>query len=238
MKQVVPGVFTFVGLMVGRAFLIVDPEGLTVVDTGLSRAAPKILAQLRAAGYQPEDVKRILITHAHPDHIGGLIALKEATGAEVITSTVEGPILKGQQPMPGPLAEDLSQVSRLMRAGRAQEELMEPHPVDRVIADGEVLPEVMGGLQAVFTPGHTPGHVAFWQPERRVLFCGDAIMRMVGLSLPFAAFTSDMAQNRRSVGRIAALEPSVVCFGHGEPLTDHAASVIGQFARKVGVSEG
>jgi glyoxylase-like metal-dependent hydrolase (beta-lactamase superfamily II) len=235
-KPVVPGVFMFSGLVAGRAYLIVDADGLTLVDTGLALAAPRILRQIAAAGYQPSDIKRILITHAHPDHIGGLAALKAATGATVIASTVEGPILAGEQPMIGPPPEDLGPFARLMRGGRSREERLAPHPVDCVAADGEILPEVMGGLQVVFTPGHSPGHAAFWQPEQRVLFCGDLIVRLAGLSLPFAAFTTNMAENRRSIARVAALKPEVICFGHGNPLMARTATTIKQFSQKVGGS--
>jgi glyoxylase-like metal-dependent hydrolase (beta-lactamase superfamily II) len=107
-------------------------------------------------------------------------------------------------------------------------------PVDREVGDGEVLPEVLGGLTVVATPGHAPGHIAFWQPERRLLFCGDVIFRLPNLRLPFSFFTVDMEENKRSIRKVAALEPAIVCFGHGRPLREHTAAAIHAFARKVG----
>ena len=102
-----------------------------------------------------------------------------------------------------------------------------------MVADGDRLPEVFGGLEVIATPGHSPGHTAFWQPDKRVLFCGDVIMRFAGLSLPFTAYTPDMEENRRSVARLAELDARVVCFGHGPPLTRGASEAVRRFARRV-----
>jgi glyoxylase-like metal-dependent hydrolase (beta-lactamase superfamily II) len=106
--------------------------------------------------------------------------------------------------------------------------------VDREVQDGETLPEVLGGLTVVATPGHAPGHLAFWQPALRLLFCGDVIFRLPNLRLPYSFFTVDMEENKRSIRRVAALEPAIVCFGHGRPLRQNTAAAIHAFAQKVG----
>jgi hydroxyacylglutathione hydrolase len=75
-------------------------------------------------------------------------------------------------------------------------------------------------------PGHSPGHVAYWRESDRVLILGDVLNNMnlvtgiPGLREPPVAFTTDPAQNRESARRLAALEPALVCFGHGPPLRD------------------
>ncbi len=100
MKKIIPGVSTFTGLIVGRVYLIEDADGLTVIDTGLDLAANQIVRQLQAIGRTAADVKRIVITHAHPDHIGGLPRLKALTGAQVIASSIECPVIEGKIPIP------------------------------------------------------------------------------------------------------------------------------------------
>ena len=70
MIQVVDGVYTFTGLMAGRVYLLTEGDGLTLIDASIPSAGDKILAQLAKAGHKPTDVKRVLITHAHPDHVG------------------------------------------------------------------------------------------------------------------------------------------------------------------------
>jgi glyoxylase-like metal-dependent hydrolase (beta-lactamase superfamily II) len=91
----------------------------------------------------------------------------------------------------------------------------------------------MDGLQAIFTPGHAPGHLAFWQPEKKVLFCGDTIFRIpFNMRLPFAMLTVDMAEDIRSIGRLTTLNPDIICFGHSQPLMENTADLLRQFAQK------
>ncbi len=227
MKPIVPGLYTFTGMVAGRVYLIEDGDGLTLIDTSLAQSASRILSQLEAAGHKASDVRRILITHAHPDHIGGLPEVQRRTGAQVVASAGEAAVIEGKARM----------VSSPTTIGRRMSRLAPkqiPVAVERVVKDGDVLDDVMGGMQIVSIPGHAPDHIAFWQPERRILFCGDVVMHLFnGLHLPFALVTVDMAEDIRSVGRIAALRPDVICFGHGAPLTRNAASELSAFAAKV-----
>lgn len=230
MKQILPGLYTFTGLTVGRVYAIKDSDGVTLIDASLPPFAKQILRQLAAAGWQPGDVKRILITHAHPDHVGALPELKRITGAEVIASPVECPVIEGKIPVPTPPDTELSPLARRLRSTPVK---LAPTPVDREVSEGDTLHEVMGGLQVLATPGHTPGHLSFWQPARRVLFCGDVIMRLPGMRLPFTSFTVDMAENRRSIIRLSGLEPAAICFGHGPPLLRNVAARVKAFSQKV-----
>lgn len=232
MKQIIPGLHMFTGLFFGRVYLIEDSDGLSIIDASLDSAPDKIIRQLKAAGHQPSDVKRILITHGHPDHIGGLPKLQQMTGAEVIASAIERPVIEGKTPIPRVAEDQLSGFAKWMRPKK--DETMPGTPVDRVVEEGTMLPEVMGGLEVLETPGHSDGHLTFWQPERKIAFCGDVIMRMLRLSLPFAAFTVDMESNKRSIKRLAELDAQIICFGHGNPFVKDTAQTIRAFARKVG----
>jgi glyoxylase-like metal-dependent hydrolase (beta-lactamase superfamily II) len=107
--------------------------------------------------------------------------------------------------------------------------------VDQTVNDGDMI-EAFGGLQVIATPGHSPGHVSFWQPERKILFVGDTIMNAFssgGLRLPFTVSTPDMAENIRSVKKLAELDAEIACFGHGEPILDDAAAKIRAFAKTI-----
>jgi glyoxylase-like metal-dependent hydrolase (beta-lactamase superfamily II) len=230
MKEVMPGIYTFTGLIVGRVYAIEDPDGLTIIDAGLQVAPARIEAQLRRAGREAGEVKRILVTHAHPDHVGGLPTLKKLTGAEVICSELERPVVEGKVAI-----AMLSPYKEMQEARRFKPSptLLKGTPVDRTVGEGDVLHEVLGGLQVLITPGHALGHITFWQPERRIAFCGDVMMRLAGLTLPFAPFTPDMDENRRSIRRVADLEPQALLFGHGKPLLENTARRVRAFSNRV-----
>ncbi len=221
MKEIVPGFYNVTGLRAGRVYVIVDSDGLTVIDASLDGSAQKIIGQIEALGHTAADVKRILITHAHMDHVGGLPELQKLTGAEVIAHEIEKPVVQGETPS--------------IRAGGKSAGILPGTPVDRTLTDGEVIEDVMDGLQVIFTPGHSYGHIAFWQPDKRLLITGDAMMHFLGrLSLPFAAFTPDMDEAKRSIKKLAELDVEVACFGHGPPITTDAGVAIRQFAERVG----
>jgi len=178
--------------------------------------------QLEQAGYAPTDVKRILITHAHPDHVGGLDELARITGAEVTAHEIEAPVVAGEAPM--------------LRPGGVERAPTSATPVNRTVKDGEVLEEFEGGMQMVFVPGHAPGQVAYWWPSRGIIFSGDVMMHMPwGLTLPLAMATVDMEEAKRSIRRVATLNPKVICPGHGTPITQNAARQARQFAVKLGM---
>jgi glyoxylase-like metal-dependent hydrolase (beta-lactamase superfamily II) len=224
MEQIIPGLYTFTGLMAGRAYAIEDGDGLTLIDTSITLAGPKILQQLAAAGHQAAAVKRILITHAHPDHVGSLPFLQEKTGAQVMASALEAEVIEGKAAVPRRATNPRPPVTKYPGS-----------PVDQILSDGDVLEGVMGGLKAIFTPGHAPGHLSFWQPEKKVLFCGDVIFRIpTNMRLPFAMLTVDMAENIRSIGRLTNLNPDIICFGHGKPLRQNTAIALRGFGQKVG----
>ncbi len=224
MQQVVPNVFTFTGLIAGRVYMLQDADGLTLVDTSISPAGDKILAQLQQAGHKPTDVKRILITHAHPDHVGSLPKLQQATGAEVWSHPLEKPVIEGKQ-----------SIERPPTGLRPPVVTLTPVPVARTLNEDEILP-ILGGLQVLYTPGHAPGHISFWQPERRLLITGDTIFYMLNrMTLPLAPLTVDAEANKRSIKKILALKPDILLFGHGNPIVGQAALTYEPFARRIGI---
>jgi glyoxylase-like metal-dependent hydrolase (beta-lactamase superfamily II) len=232
MHEVIPDVYTFDTLRMGRVYCLRDRDGLTLIDSGLKADGGRILAELARTGASPGRVRRILVTHAHRDHVGGLQQVQAGTGAPVWISAIDRPVAEGREP--GAMAPDDAPMTRLDRLMPRPANWMDPSPVARELADGEVLPEVAGGLQVVATPGHTLGHLAYWHPTRRIAFVGDTIMHLVGrLWLPVGAFTVNMAENIRSIQKLAALEPQVICFGHGVPITRHAAATLHAFAAQM-----
>lgn len=134
----------YVGTCGISVLLITGSNGHILVDAGPSQAAPAILANIRAAGYNPRDIRLIVGSHEHLDHMGGFAALKAATGARLIVRDAARPVVES-----GQVAADDPQ--------RGVIENMPPVVVDGTVADGEVLRLGAIALTAVATPGHTAG---------------------------------------------------------------------------------
>ena len=229
MRAIIPGVYTFENLLVGRVYLIDDEDGLRLVDAGMGLAADRVLDQLAASGRRATDVREIWLTHAHPDHVGGLRKLKDVTGAQVVASAVEKPIIEGVVPVPRPDAETLPLLARLMRLPESRYEGL---TVDWTVEDGEKL---AGGWTVGATPGHSPGHVSFWHPQKRALLLGDVLLNVAGLRLPIASATVDMDQNKRSLRRLLDLEVETLCFGHGQPIRQSGAEALRAFTKQMNI---
>lgn len=225
MEQILPQIFTFTGLIAGRVYMLQDADGLTLIDASIANAGNKILAQLKAAGHEPSAVKRILITHGHPDHVGSLPQLRAVTGAEVWAHPLEKPVIQGEQ-----------SVVRRPSGFRPPDTKVKPTTVDKTFGDQDMLP-VLGGLQVIHTPGHAPGHVSFWHPANKLLITGDVIFYLMNkMTLPLAFLTADMDENKRSIKKVLALKPETVLFGHGQPIVKTAAAPLQEFAQRVGVA--
>jgi glyoxylase-like metal-dependent hydrolase (beta-lactamase superfamily II) len=217
--EIAPNVHVISGGMV-NCFLIVDPDGLTLVDTGLAGNANKVLKYVEGLGRKPGDVKRILITHADGDHVGSLAALKAATGARVYASAAEATAIAA-----GRSSRDLKANNLLLKLVFAITRRLfkaSPAQVDEIVAEGQVLP-ALGGLRVVETFGHTPGHISLFAPSSGILFVGDSLVSdKKGLHGSLGANTWDQDKADASVRKQAALGASIVCSGHGPVVMDAA----------------
>jgi glyoxylase-like metal-dependent hydrolase (beta-lactamase superfamily II) len=229
-EEIVSGVYG-IGMGYVNAFLIVDEDGLALVDSGLPKRKDTILRVVAEADSQPEDLKHILITHHHVDHMGSLADLKEAYDAKSYVHPADSPIVRGDEPQPGPNPSSL--LGKI--AGPLLERIApEPSPagVDVEVSDGEELP-IAGGINAIHTPGHTPGHLSFLLPSRRALFVGDAAANMLRLGMPIGMYTADREQAKESIRKLAGLEFDVACFGHGRVLKGEANLRFRRLAEKL-----
>ena len=212
----------------GSSVFLLLGERVTIVDSGPPGSAARVLAALRRAGRTADEVEHILITHYHPDHLGGLAGLLRHVPARVGVHAAEAPAVCGDAPMPAPVryptvAERLAPVMRLVRRCA----------VDTVLRDGDELP-VLGGLRIVHTPGHTPGHIALHLPDRGVVIAGDALQRRsAGLAPPARLVTADWAEALRSVRRLAALEFEVLALSHFPPLRGRAMEEVRRLAGRL-----
>lgn len=224
-KEVVPGVWQ-VPIHYVNAFILEDDDGLTLIDSGMPGGDATVLDALRSIGRGPADVVRILVTHSHSDHSGGLAGLKRATSAPAYMHAIdaelvrEGRTLRPLSPSPG-LINRL--VCRFLLPDAPTE--VEPAAIEHEVADGETL---SNGLVAIHVPGHCAGQLAFLSTRHGgVLIAADACANAFGLAL--SPMYEDHEAGRRSLERLAALDFDVAVFGHGRPILSGASRA---FARK------
>jgi glyoxylase-like metal-dependent hydrolase (beta-lactamase superfamily II) len=238
--EIVPGLHCIAGVGLGVNAYVWHPaptertDGEPIVfDCGYPWHAGALFDSLRALGCPVEQVRTIAVTHDDYDHTGALAELAEASGALVVAHESEVDSLSGTvwRPMPiyrSPFSLFLRGVTGLAYAARPKRAVT----VTRPVQDGALLP---GGWVAVHTPGHTPGHLAYWHPAARALIAGDALgSRLRGHILaPVGAYSVDNREVIPSVRKLAALEPDVICFGHGPEIIGGAAGALHSLARSL-----
>ena len=152
-----------------RATVLVEDGEVLLVDAGLRGSWGTITRGLKALDLSPDQIGRVVVTHAHPDHSGGLGELVAGRVIAVAAHRLEADIIEGREPAPSPLQNGLP----AMMAQPILTRLMgNPVPVDDRLEDGDILP-FGTEVRAVHLPGHTPGSVALHLPEKRVSIVGD-----------------------------------------------------------------
>jgi glyoxylase-like metal-dependent hydrolase (beta-lactamase superfamily II) len=213
-----------------HAFLIEAAGELSLVDTLFEDDGRLVLDALRRLGRRPGDIERIAITHGHRSHLGGLAALKRLTGAPVHAHAWEADIVAGDR-----RAQAVSILpQQSLRLIPFQLGLWLDRPrhaacaVDELLRDGDAF----GPLQVLHVPGHSPGHLAFWWPERRFLIAGDGIATWPALCAGWKAFNLNHLQHKTSLARLASLDAAIVGVGHGDAITSGAADVVHALAEE------
>jgi glyoxylase-like metal-dependent hydrolase (beta-lactamase superfamily II) len=196
-----------------NCYLVVEDDGMTLVDSTISSPADEVAALAAELGLE---LRRLALTHAHGDHAGGVDGmLKRFPGLELSIGGRDAPILAGdkallpdepQTPVKGYFAKVESTPGRLLRPG-----------------------DTVGSLQVVASPGHTPGHIAFYDVRDRALIAGDAFQTQGGIAVsgvirplfPFPAMgTWHKPTALASADALAALQPALLAVGHGRVLND------------------
>lgn len=200
--EIAPSVHS-INLLSCRGFLVCERE-LTLIDAGLPGSRRRLERYLATLGRSLGELRRIVCTHAHPDHIGAVRELTIDTDAEVLMHPADIDGLKVSL-RDAWTARDRSKLLAYFTRG--------PHAATG-IEDGDELP-VLGGLRVVHTPGHTPGSVCLYAPRHRLLFTGD-MLQVIRRRVTFASalFSADIDQARASVARIAALDVDTIAFAH------------------------
>ncbi|MFD2081164.1 Glyoxylase, beta-lactamase superfamily II [Actinopolymorpha cephalotaxi] len=225
---VVPGVYRIRHGFVS-SYVVESDDGLVLVDTGERKGDEDIAEGLRQLGREAAQIRRILVTHHHPDHVGGLAAMVRRTGASVYAHPVDAGVVRGETPRQWPQWQGV--VARvlgpLVVRMNARSEEPEPAAVDVEVDEGERLP-FAGGIRVIHTPGHTRGHLSFLlERDGGTLLVGDAAVNLAGIRSPASRageiVTEDLPAAARSFRRLGEFDFEKAVFGHGEPILSGAS---------------
>jgi glyoxylase-like metal-dependent hydrolase (beta-lactamase superfamily II) len=195
-----------------NCYLVREADGFSLIDTGLPGSADDILAAARQLG---APIRRIVITHAHMDHVGSVDALVEKLGpdkVELVSNARSVPLLRKPPNTSLQANEPQVKIKGGVRAIKAQPTLL--------LAEGDLL----GSLRAIDTPGHLPGHLSFLDERDGTLYAGDALICKGGLTVsgfapwffPFPNFgTWDKATAVASAKKLLAYPIELFASGHG-----------------------
>jgi hydroxyacylglutathione hydrolase len=174
----------------------------------------RVLKQLK-----DRDLSLVALTHVHPDHQGLADLICRERGIPLACHADDVDFMEGR---------------RAIQEGMKMNPVLEkiqaswtgpPHKVDRVLQEGDEV----GGFRVIHAPGHAPGEVVYFRDSDRVAICGDVLRNMSfitglpGLRQPPDVFTADPDENRRSIRKLAELDPAVILPGHGPAMTDRDA---------------
>jgi len=185
-----------------NAYVFEEASGTYLIDTTMYRGGTPVRRAFARAGRSLERISTILLTHQHVDHVRGAARLHRESRATVACHAADSPYIDGSAPL------RMGFFFRLFFAPK-------PVAVGRTLNDGETV----GPLRVVFAPGHTVGEVAFYHPERKILFSGASVVERNGqLTLPAARFAADLPQAVRSLQILRKLDVELLLPGHGVPL--------------------
>jgi glyoxylase-like metal-dependent hydrolase (beta-lactamase superfamily II) len=217
--DVLPEAIQPIDLVRVRTHAIVEDDAVSLIDCGHSGSLARIRRGLLGLGSSLDRVRRVICTHGHPDHAGSARALSDL-GIEILIHPAD--------------ADNLSigfrDAARHPSRGRIFAAMTPDVQRYTPLDDGDVLP-VLGGLEVIHTPGHTPGSVCLYSPRHRLLFVGDALQHRFGrVSFASSLYSDDHASARQQVKRLASLDVDILVFSHYPPRAEGVAGILADLA--------
>ncbi len=219
-----------------NVFLVEDDDGITLVDAGYPSTWPRVLRALELVGRSVDDVRGLVLTHAHFDHVGFARQLRARYGVEVWAHA--GDVALARHPyryrpehprLLHPLTHPrgLPYLASMVGAGALRVPGVE---VDHPLVPGPL--DLPGHPVVVHTPGHTGGSCVLHLPQRGVVLTGDALVTLDpyngrrGPRIVAPCATQDTDEALRSLGALVGLSASTVLPGHGAPWTDGVSDAV------------
>ena len=173
---------------------------------------------------KPSDIKTIVLTHFHVDHVGDAFDLKKLSGAKVAIHEADADYVSGRKTPPVPGGAK-GMVFKVLMPLFFRSKPVEP---DIKLSDCDTI----AGLTTIHTPGHTPGSICLFDPASKILFAGD-LLRFDGITIKTGPLPLDTREVQQSINKIAAIDFDIMLPGHGIPLRPDASVKVREFAKSL-----
>jgi glyoxylase-like metal-dependent hydrolase (beta-lactamase superfamily II) len=239
-REVYPGILALMlplpfELQSVNVYLVSLDNGYLLIDCGMNTDAAfeTLRAAMEQRGLAWTDIRQIILTHMHPDHMGMATRLLELSGATLAMHQVEADHLKLVTEN-GRRIPWLDDVYRQSGVPQALEQKMEAHffsvrqnfddlTPNRLFSGGEKIDTALGQFEIIWTSGHSPGHICLYSRERKVLFSGDQILEYITPNISWQPGRDMLAEFMESLQQMISLDVDLILPGHGEPFSGHRA---------------
>ncbi len=210
-------------------------SGYMLVDCGMdTEASFTALEQgIASTGIEWSEIRQILLTHMHPDHMGMSVKLLKLTGARLVMHQVEARQLR----IVNTPELRANWIERAFQESGVPDQLQRTmhdhflalrknfHPLspDQLLEGGEEIPTALGPLQVLWTPGHSPGHVCLYSSAHRLLISGDQILPKITPNISWQPESDTLAGFLQSLEELKRLDVDLIVPSHGQPFSGHRA---------------
>ncbi|MCX5997390.1 MAG: MBL fold metallo-hydrolase [Chloroflexi bacterium] len=218
------------GLDTVNVYIIEGKDGNLMIDTGWNtpEAFTALAQEMKNSGFAMKDITSIVVTHLHPDHMGLAGKIAELTGAGIVVSEIENNLLDSVYTHPESLISEMIlffmangvpewELKMLAEASFNIRNYVSPFKATTLLKAGDTVNMAPFKFQVIATPGHSPGHICLYEPDKKYFFSGDHVLAEVVPNVGYHPLSGEnpLGDYVNSLNALAELEVRLVFPGHG-----------------------